>query len=63
MALDVYFREDIARTLHSLDSANERHRTDNNQSEIDAYHNALVDVALAFGIVPDSKYVVSMDKG
>lgn len=59
MALDVYFRENIASILRSLDTANERHRTEENQLEIDAYQNALIDIGLAFGIMPVQKYALT----
>jgi hypothetical protein len=44
MALDLWFREDVARILIALASAGEQRG--------DEYRRALVDVALAFGIDP-----------
>ena len=44
MGLDIYFRDDVERTLEALASAGELWGTD--------YYRALCDVALAFGVEP-----------
>ena len=61
LGLQVFFIGEISNRLRALDVANERHRTTENQAEIDAYRNALIDVGLAFGIEPKERAWLPME--
>ena len=51
MAFDVYFNEDLARTLALLDELNTRHKESNPSEYSQGYHQALTDFGAAYGLV------------
>jgi len=55
MALDVYFKDDIARILRSIKNANEL-KQGNDASYDDGFNAALGCIALAFGVMLNGEF-------
>lgn len=60
MALNIYFPDDIARTLESLKSASDEFE---DKEKRRAYQKALRDVGLAFGVMLYCGYVSTQYEG
>ena len=55
MALDVFFKEDLARILRAINNANELKQSDNKEYD-EGFKAALGSVALAFGVLLNNNF-------